>query len=97
METKCPKCEATDFSVIKNQDHTYCLVTCKNCGTVVGVLEDVDFKERFKTTIANQQGIDRHISMLESKIEDLEAEQKNIRDMIENTYSLVFNINKKIH
>lgn len=53
MGAKCPKCESMDFSIVKREDKLFCYVACKKCGTVVGVLEDVDFKERYKTIIEN--------------------------------------------
>lgn len=67
-------------------------VACKECGTVVGVLEDIDFKERLKTIISTQQGVDRHITQLEMKIEELARENK----YVEHTNSIVCQINNKI-
>ena len=96
VEAKCPKCEKTEFSIVKREDKKFCYVSCKGCGTIVGVLEDIDFNVRGKTIIDNQNAIDRHISALESKIEDMEAERNDIKDIIENIHSMVYGISKKV-
>lgn len=96
MEAKCPKCESMDFSVVKREDKLYCYVACKNCGTVVGVLEDVDFKERYKTIIGNQQGIDRHIAQLEMMLEKEIKKNKELHDIIEHTNAVVCQMSNKL-
>ncbi len=96
MEAKCPKCEATDFGLTKRKDKAYCYVTCKKCGTVVGVLEDIDFGERYKTIIGNQQGIDRHISQLEMKVQEYTKRYDELQEIVENTNSMIFQMAKRI-
>ena len=64
-------------------------VACKKCGTIIGILEDVDFKERYKTIIGNQQGIDRHIAQLEMMLEKVIKENKELHDIMEHTNAVV--------
>ena len=96
MVAKCPKCEATEFSIVKREDKMFCYVACKKCETIVGVLEDIDFNERHNIIIANEQGIDRHITQLEMKVESLAKENKELREITENTNAIVCQISKKI-
>lgn len=63
---------------------------------VIGVLEDVNFNKRYETITQNQNGIDRHITRLEMKIDELEKENKDIREIVENIESIVYQISKKI-
>ena len=85
-----------NFTIIKRDDKSFCYVACKECGTVVGVLEDIDFKERLKMIISNQEGVDRHITQLEMKIEELARENKELHEYVEHTNSIVCQINNKI-
>lgn len=46
--------------------------------------------------ISNQQGVDRHITQLEMKIEELARENKELHEYVEHTNSIVCQINNKI-
>lgn len=96
MVAKCPKCESTDFSIVKREDKLFCYVACKKCGAVIGVLEDIDFKERYKTIIDNQQGVDRHIAQFELMLDKIINENKESHDIAEHTNAIVCQMSKKL-
>lgn len=87
MEAKCPKCENTSFQIVKREDKLFCYVCCKECGTVIGVLEDIDFKKRYDKIINNHVFFERKINDLEEKLDKLTKEQSEILDTVEAIYS----------
>lgn len=70
--SKCGQCENDTFGIKKLEHGLFALVQCKECGNVVGALEDIDFNERFKTIINNQIGLDRLLNM---KIDEVKSKQ----------------------
>lgn len=96
MEAKCPKCENTSFSIIKRDDKLFCYVACDECGCVVGILEDIDFNKKYKKIIQNHGFFEGRINELESKLKELEQQNKLITEISELTNNTVNQILKKI-
>jgi hypothetical protein len=82
---KCPECEHDTFKVITHENKTFCYVQCEKCEVPIGVLEDIDFKDAFKTireklklVTNNQVGIDR---LINERTRELKNELK--KDLVE--------------
>lgn len=100
---KCPKCENDTFKIEKREDQIYCYVVCEKCNTVVGVLEDIDFKKHnnaiskdLKLSIQNECGLDR---LINEKTEGLKTQlNKNYSELnnkIDDIQALLYKIIKR--
>lgn len=81
--SKCIKCNSTNFEMIKTMGVVF--VQCAECGGVVGVVEDIEFKERFETIISNQQKNDiyvtREVNEIESSLDKIKKQELQIQDI----------------
>lgn len=80
---KCPKCENGSFNIEKRKDTAYCYVVCNKCNTIVGILEDIDFKEHSAHVIRNHGFFEKRINDLEEKLTAAEKREKEMLEMIE--------------
>lgn len=88
---KCPKCENDNFKIEKREDELYCYVVCSKCNTLVGVLEDIDFKKKLNLITNNQCGIDRLINEKYSNMEYASKKQfDELNNKLEEIYSLLY-------
>jgi len=83
MDGKCTKCENTQFEIQKYQDKSFVNVICSECGTVVGVLEDIDFKKQYNKIISNHGFFERRINELENQIKHMEKDNKEMLNMVQ--------------
>ena len=90
------KCENTKFEIQKREDELFVYVICAECGTVIGVLEDIDFKWHNNKVINNHVFIERRINELEEKIKYVDKENRHIIEMVENLSNAVGHILEKI-
>lgn len=82
--SRCPKCENDTFELKVTDGQSFCLVQCKKCESAIGVLESINIKERFKTVISNQQGIDRLINERTDDIKkEIQKQNENINFILE--------------
>lgn len=97
MDAKCPKCENTSFTIVKREDKIYCYVVCKECESIVGVLEDIDLKKHNEHVIRNHGFFENRINQLENELNELKNQNKIILEMVEvinnNTYKLLKKVN----
>lgn len=90
MEGKCPKCESTQFELQVKKEQNFCLVCCKECGTVIGALESLDVHKesqtmtnRYNRIIKNHGFFESRINQLESKLNDIKKQQQQGLDDIQ--------------
>lgn len=83
MDAKCPKCEGLEFGIKKREDGIFCYVTCKECGSVVGVLEDVDFQKHHNRVIKNHGFFEKRINDLEEQIKEISDKNKEIFNIVD--------------
>lgn len=83
MNAKCSKCGEENFSIKKRDDQLYCYIICSNCGTVAGVLEDIDFKKHHDKVIQNHVFFEKRIKELEEQIKKIDSRDQEIFDMID--------------
>lgn len=91
--SKCPKCENDTFEIKSFDGKSVCFVECKECSSVIGVLENIDFKERFKVVINNQLGIDR---LINERTEDIKKEIHEQNEKINYILELMETLIKKL-
>lgn len=84
MNAKCSECGGISFSIKCSQNKVYCLVFCSNCGSVVGTINNVDFKNHIETITGNQTEIETNIN---NRISDLETQNIRILNVVENILS----------
>lgn len=87
---KCPKCENDTFKIEKREDKNFCYVICEKCNTTIGVLEDIDFKERLNNIVNNQVKLQGFIN---EKTNDLDCKvdkrYKELNDKLDEIWSLL--------
>ncbi|MBM7869241.1 putative Zn finger protein [Clostridium pascui] len=84
---KCPKCENENFKIEKRGGTLFCYVVCSECNTVVGVLEDINFKKQLDLIINNECGLDRLINERHQEIlNKLNEMEKNNYNLLEDIY-----------
>ena len=76
----CGQCRNDSFELV-NKD-IYSFVQCKNCGNVVGTLENIDFNKRLLMITNNQVGLERLINEQTSQVQSELDEQKEKIDFI---------------
>lgn len=101
MEGKCPKCESNQFELQVKKEQKFCLVCCKECGTVIGALETLDVQsesktmtERYNKIINNHGFFERRINQLENELNEIKNQQQQGLEDIQNSLD---NIARKIH
>jgi hypothetical protein len=101
---KCPECKNETFKVITHESKNYCFVQCENCEVPIGVLEDIDFKDAFKTmreklslVTNNQVGIDRLINERTTELKrDLKKDLDEQHEKIDYILSVIEKLNSRL-
>jgi hypothetical protein len=83
MDAKCSKCEGIEFSIKKREDKVYCYVVCKSCGTINGVLEDIDFNKSHDNVIKNHNFFKKRFNDLEEQMKEMEKREKEMFELIQ--------------
>ena len=83
MDAKCVKCEKTEFQIKKREDQLFVYIICSECGTVAGVLEDIDFKEQHNKLIKNHVFFENRINELEKQIKHIEKNNKEVLEIVQ--------------
>lgn len=83
MDAKCNKCEGTKFSIKSREDKKFCYVICDNCGTVMGVLEEIDFKKHNDNVIKKHGFFERRINELEEDLNKIKKSNNEIFELVE--------------
>ncbi|QNG59427.1 hypothetical protein H4O14_16745 [Bacillus sp. PAMC26568] len=101
---KCPKCENDSFKIVKDESNKICFVQCIECESAIGVLEDVDFKDSYKTIkeklnliTNNQTGLERVINIRTNEIKsELKKELGEQHDKINYILNVAEKLNQKL-
>lgn len=103
MSAKCPKCEGTEFSIEQREDKVFCYVVCNKCSSIVGVLENIDFKKknstdttRYDKIIQNHGFFENRINQLENELKELKRQNNTVLEMVEITNNNVYKILKNV-
>ncbi|WP_428817767.1 hypothetical protein ACQR2L_07530 [Clostridium butyricum] len=94
-ESKCIKCGSNKFEMVKNDNLKYVqLVQCAECGAVIGVVEDIDFRKEFDLVINNEVGLERCINTKENnliqKLNEMEKDSKETLETIQEMASALY-------
>jgi len=85
--SKCPKCENETFSVDTETNKTIAFVRCAECESIVGTLENIDFRKWYDKIISNHGFFENRINEIESKMnandKEVNGKLTYIIDMIE--------------
>lgn len=92
-ESKCIKCEGTNFEMVDSFNKSIKFVQCAECGSVIGVVETLDITKRFNDVISkcdlsikNEMALERVMNIKESNIVD---EIKNIKKTVNESLETV--------
>ena len=82
VELFCEKCNGKEFTYTKT-DQYFVIVHCKECGKIIGCLEDFDFNKKHNKIISNHEFFEKRINELEAKLNEQIKMNKQMFGMIE--------------
>lgn len=73
----CPKCGHDKFELGDSNWKNAKLLQCADCGSVLSVIEDLDFEEKFNKVYINQNILENNMNL---KSEEIKSIVKNLNE-----------------